>query len=234
MHSTRILRSGAALAGAVLAATLMGLLAPVAADAQDIPVFNHQKAVGTALYYRWGFIEVEAPKTAPVTPTQFQTKGLIDVLPEHMPLQGPTLGMSFGDWGIVAAYSLFQADIHRKADLNGDGVGDVDVLAVQGHTTSLSLLYQPIRHLFIGYGWYQGTMTFQIVDAGGVGSTVKSSTHGNFYTFALAWGIDPTVRRSSLFFAIYATPAAGDSGEVANSTYGMGLWGRSSSRPGCV
>ncbi len=205
------------LLGAILCSALIATSQPGTARAQALTFLTPQKAIGTALYYRWGYIEVEAPKGS----ADLKTKGLIDVLPARMPLQGPTLGMSFGDFGFVAAYNTFEAVVNKKADLNGDGIGDVDVLAVQGNSVSMSLLYQPIRHFFIGYGAYRGTIAFQIVNAG-VGSTQKTPTSGNFYTLGLAWGIDPTLKRVQFFSTIYAALPAGNS-ETAVTSYGIGL-----------
>ncbi|HEX9843969.1 MAG TPA: hypothetical protein VGC20_14515 [bacterium] len=219
MHLMRTTRWIAALAGMILLSAMLGAR-PGTTRAQALTFFTPHKAVGVGLYYRWGYIEVEAPKSS----VDLKTKGLLDTLPARMPLQGPTLGMSFGDFGFVAAYSLFDAAINKMADVDGDSVGDVDVLAVQGKSVSVSLVYQPIRHFFIGYGAYRGTLAFQIV-GGGVGSTLKSATSGNFYTIALAWGIDPTLNKPQFFFTLYAAPPAGTSGEVVANSYGIGLGG---------
>ncbi|MBI3992055.1 MAG: hypothetical protein HY342_02180 [Candidatus Lambdaproteobacteria bacterium] len=218
MHFTRSPLSTSVFLGVVLLGVVMGIAMPDAARGQDLAFLTPQKALGVALYYRWGYIEVQAPSST----ADPQTKGLIDTLPDRIPLQGPTLGMSFGDFGFVAAYNVFEADIGKPADLNRDGVPDTDVIAVRGNSASVSLLYQPIRHFFIGYGRYQGTLAFHIA-AGGKGMTVKSQTSGNFYTIALAWGIDPTVRRTQFFFSLYAAPPASVGDEVEVNSYGVGL-----------
>ena len=218
MRSTHCRRSAMLLGLFVLSCALIGGVRPGSARGQALTFLTPQKAVGTALYYRWGYIEVAAPKGS----ADPKTKGLIDVLPDRIPLQGPTLGVSFGDFGVVAAYNTFEAVINKKADLDGDRIGDVDVLAVQGHSVSMSLLYEPIRHFFIGYGAYRGTIAFQIVNAG-VGSTQKSATRGDFYTLGLTWGIDPTLKRAQFFSVIYAALPAARSGETPVTSYGIGL-----------
>ena len=211
------------LASAAVLVVLAGLLHSPGAHAQELTLLTPRKALGTALYYRWGYVEVEAPKNS----ADLKTKGLTDTLPDKMPLQGPTIGISFGSFGIVAAYSSFESEINKPADVTGDGVPDIDVLAVQGHSVSMSLVYQPIRHVFIGYGTYRGTISFQIVTptGGGVGSTVKQPTSGDFYTLALAWGIDPAVRanRTQFFFTVYAAPPATRGSDVVVNTYGIGM-----------
>lgn len=218
MRWSRALRNGALLCRTLLLYALFVLALPANAKAQDYAFIRPRSAVGVGLYYRYGYLAVEAPKSS----ADVATKGLVDVLPGRIPQQGPTLGISFGDFGVVAAYTFFAADINKKADTNGDGVGDTNVLAIQGDSVSMSLLYQPVKHVFIGYGTYRGTLRFQLVNAG-VGSTRKIAIGGRFYNLGLAWGVDPKVRRSQLFFSIYATPTAGSGSEVSTYTYGIGL-----------
>ena len=210
----------------LLAALLLALL-PTHASAQVGnfgPGFftsgSSKSAVGFGLWYGASKIRLDAPQSS----TSNEVKGLSDALPPTLTSAGPSLGVSFGSWGINAGYNVGQADVGAYADVNqtpGNTADDVYVITARRVSRTLSVIINPLRWLFLGYGTESGTMEF--TETSGTAGTVRKLPFSNsFYSFGLACCFDPSKGGFGPIFTFYAKLPVGR-GDFTGSEYGAGL-----------
>jgi len=217
---TRTLCSGLRL---LLVSALFALcLAPTEASAQSALFTQTNDAVGLGVWYGWGSFSIDAPADDATD----EVKGYTDIFPSSISGNGPAVGVSFSSWGVNIGWVNIDEDLQRtRADINqtpNDLTDDVTVLSVKAKTYSITLLYQPVRWFFAGYGREKGTMEFSQLNAAGAYETRKLPVDNPYYTFGLAVGFDPTRSQTAPIVTVFSKIPS-ERTDFNGSTYGAGI-----------
>lgn len=217
-HSVRLTAAAIMLCSAWLAW-------PTAAAAQGgtlgALVDNARNAVGVGLWYSQSTIHTEA---APDGATA-EVRGYTSAMPDRITSRGPSFGISFGDWGLNLGFNEASADVNARADVNqtpGNPADDPYVISLRRTSSTVTVLYSPLRWLYVGYGKESGTMQFEQVSAAGAGETRRIGFSHSFYSFGLALGFDPRTHDFGLVFTLYGKMPAARS-NFAGSEFGAGV-----------
>jgi hypothetical protein len=184
-----------------------------------------KEAVGVGLWYGFGRFTVNGAASN----ASNEVKGYTDVMPRNLDGGGPAIGFSFKSWGINYGHSEFDVDLKdRKADVKqtpGNTTDDVTVRALHVAVTSITVLYQPVRWFYLGYGKDQGTLEFKQYSALGTPETRRISVDNPFYSVGIAVGFDPTKKQFGPIATIFAKiPAEQKAFSGSTQAVGVGLY----------
>ena len=222
MKPTAIFFSGAGIPGAVVLALLALLALPSQAFAQSALFTEFKDATGVGIWFGGGTFKIDAAADS-ATP---EVKGYTNIIPASISGIGPGVGVSFSSFGVNIGFSSFEEDLGGvRADVNqtpGNLADDVTVFSMKGTSTTIALLYQPVRWFYAGYGTEKGTIEFSQLSASGVQETRKLSIDYPFYSLGLAVGFDPTKSKIAPILTVFAKFPAKE-GAFSGSTMGAGV-----------
>ncbi len=185
-------------------------------------VGGSKDAVGFGLWYGVSKVTLDA---AQPTATN-EVKGLSAATPSSFRSAGPSIGISYGSWGLNVGFNEGQANVGALADVNqtpGTTADDVYLISLRRTSRTVSVLVNPLRWLFLGYGKEEGSMEFSQVPAGGgTGVTRKLPFSNDFYSFGLACCFDPRQGGFGPIFSLYAKIPT-KRGDFTASEIGAGL-----------
>jgi len=180
-----------------------------------------RSAVGFGLWYGESTLRFDAAGAG----ASNEVRGYTDTLPGSLRSRGPAFGISFGNWGLNIGFNEGQADLGRNADVlqtPGDNTDDNYVISLRRTSRTVTLVVNPLRWLFLGYGQEDGSMEFFQVLPGGTGSTRKLPFSYGFYSVGLAAGFDPRKGDVGPLFTVYAKIPA-ERGDFSATEFGAGI-----------
>ena len=185
-------------------------------------VGGSKTAVGFGLWYGVSRVTLDA---AQPTATN-EVKGLTDATPSKFNSGGPSLGISYGSWGLNVGFNEGQTHVGALADVNqtpGNPADDVYLISLRRTSRTLGVLVNPLRWLFLGYGKEDGSMEYSEVPAGSpTGVTRKLPFSNSFYSFGVACCFDPRQGGFGPIFTLFAKIPT-KRGDFTASEFGAGL-----------
>jgi hypothetical protein len=184
-----------------------------------------KEAMGVGLWYGFGRFTLNGASRG----ASNEVKGYTDVMPRNLEGGGAAIGFSFKSWGLNFGHSEFDVDLkNRKADVKqtpADNTDDVTVRALHVDITSITLLYQPLRWFYLGYGKDQGSLEFRQYSASGSPETRRLAIDNPFYSVNIAVGFDPTKNRIGPIATIFwKIPAEQKAFSGSTQAVGIGLY----------
>jgi hypothetical protein len=170
--------------------------------AQSAGRFTEQKAVGFGFYYGVGVVNFEAPPSN----ASNEVKGYTDALPTSVLGTGLSVGISYGRWGLIVGANDDQGKINKYADVNqtpNNSADDVFVLSAHRINSSLTLVFQPVRYLFLGLGQNTGSISFDQINPNGTQTTRRVGYQNDFYSVGLAFGFNPESTNTGPVLAVF-------------------------------
>ncbi len=179
--------------------------------------------VGIGIWYGVGSITFDAASSS----ASDEVQGYTDVLPSSAQGAGGAIGISFGDFGLNFGFDVGELEIDKLADIqqNSDVSDDVLVIKARRINRSITVLFQPVRFFYLGFGTDIGTMEFVQKAPGEDRETNRIGYESPFYSLGVAIGFDPTESLVAPITTIYVkvpTSQTNFSGTV--SGIGVGLF----------
>lgn len=198
--------------------------------------FMDEEAFGVDIRYGQGQFSFDPPPDdAPDN-----VKGYTELLKANNPFEENVIsvGLSFGTWGFNYSLDDGEKKINDFADTSQtpDNLTDDNyVFSVKRSNRSLSLFYQPLPFMTIGYGQDNHSLSFEQRLPEGVNNTKSFSNKNNYISLALAFGFDltgtgiaPIVTFFTKFPSPLPLPILGETQNFRGSSNGLGLgvfWG---------
>ena len=160
-------------------------------------------AVGFGIWYSQSTLHMDAANDA----TSSEAAGYIAASPGRLKNRGPSLSISFPNWGLNVGFNDASAPVNGRADVNrtpGNTADDPYVNSIRRTSRTVSILYNPLRWLYVGYGKETGTVEFDQISAAGQAEKHRLGFSGGFYSFGIAVGFDPRQHKFGLILALYS------------------------------
>ncbi len=152
-------------------------------------ILEKDNIVGIGLWYGMGVMAFDTPPDS----ISNAIKGYNDIMPTSVTGGGPSLGVSYSDFGVNIGWNEGTIKLNSTADIYqtpGNTADDVFVNEAVWNTRSISILYQPLRYVYLGYGRDMGTMEIVHSASSGIGDK-KYSIESDFVSLGFAFGFDP-------------------------------------------
>ncbi len=210
-------------AWALAALTLAGLARPAWSQIDPTDLLT-KKVVGVGIYYRSGSLGFSGTNGSVTN----EVKGYADALPNSMTVTGYVIGVSYGHWGLTVGQDDDAVTVNRNADVNqtpGNAADDVFVKTMRRENSSISLLFQPYRFLFLGLGRDSGTVTFDQVSAAGAAGTRRFNVTSDYYSLGLGLGFNPfNDKLAPVLVAFFKQPLQNTPFAGTYSGFGLGVY----------